>query len=101
MLELVVSVCLLEDHSRCKDVSLTYMAESMTPMQCMMASPSEIAKWAEGNRAVQPDASPRSNWTKSAFSKQSTGVYSSATFSQRRNRVSLMTTTGETIRPRK
>ncbi len=34
---------------RCKDVSLTYMAESMTPMQCMMASPSEIAKWAEGN----------------------------------------------------
>lgn len=49
MLELVISVCLLEDHSRCKDVSLTYMAESMTPMQCMMASQPEISKWAAGN----------------------------------------------------
>ena len=44
MLELVVSVCLLEDHSRCKEVSLTYMAESTTPMQCMMMSPAEIAQ---------------------------------------------------------
>ncbi|HEX2840282.1 hypothetical protein [Hyphomicrobium sp.] len=49
MLELIVSVCLLEDHARCKDVSLTYMAESVTPMQCMMQSPAEIAKWAEAN----------------------------------------------------
>jgi hypothetical protein len=49
MLELVVTVCLLEDHSRCKEVSLTYMAESTTPMQCMMLSPVEIAKWTEGH----------------------------------------------------
>jgi len=49
MLELIVSVCLLEDHSRCKDVSLTYMAESTTPMQCMMMSPGEIAKWSESH----------------------------------------------------
>ncbi|MCC7250670.1 hypothetical protein [Hyphomicrobium sp.] len=49
MLELVVSVCLLEDHSRCKEVSLTYMGESTTPMMCMMMSPAEIAKWNESN----------------------------------------------------
>jgi hypothetical protein len=47
MLELAIVACLLEDHSRCKEVSLTYMAESVTPMQCMMQSASEIAKWAE------------------------------------------------------
>jgi hypothetical protein len=49
MLELVVSVCLIADPTRCKDVSLVYMAEGMTPMQCLMASPAEIAKWAEGH----------------------------------------------------
>lgn len=49
MLELVLTVCLLEDHSRCKDVGLVYMAESMTPMQCMMRSAPEIAKWQEGH----------------------------------------------------
>jgi hypothetical protein len=49
MLELVVSVCLADDPSRCKDVSLVYMAENVTPMQCMMMSQVEIAKWAEGH----------------------------------------------------
>lgn len=49
MIELIVSVCLIDDPSRCKDVSLTYSAEGMTPMQCLMASPAEIAKWSEGH----------------------------------------------------
>jgi hypothetical protein len=49
MLELVVSVCLADDLTRCKDVSLVYMAETVTPMQCMMMSPAEIAKWSEGH----------------------------------------------------
>lgn len=49
MLELIVSVCLLEDHTRCKDISLVFMAESTTPMQCMMMSPVEIARWQESN----------------------------------------------------
>jgi len=49
MLELVVSVCLANEPARCKDVSLTYMSESTTPMQCMMMSQAEIAKWAEGH----------------------------------------------------
>ena len=49
MIELVVSVCLLTDPTKCKDVSLTYSAEDMTPYQCMMMSPQEIAKWSEGH----------------------------------------------------
>lgn len=47
MLELAILVCLLDNPAKCKDVSLVYMAESVTPMQCMMQSAPEIAKWAE------------------------------------------------------
>lgn len=49
MLELVVSVCLLANPSQCKEVSLVYLAEGTTPMQCMMASPTEIARWSESH----------------------------------------------------
>lgn len=45
MLELLVSVCLIDEPSRCKDVSLTFSVESMTPMQCMMGAQPEVAKW--------------------------------------------------------
>jgi hypothetical protein len=47
MLELVVFACLHSDHAKCKEVSLTYLSETTTPMQCMMSSAPEIAKWAE------------------------------------------------------
>lgn len=49
MLELVISACLLDDQSLCKEVSLTHMGESVTPMMCLMMSPAEIAKWNERN----------------------------------------------------
>lgn len=49
MLELVLSVCLIDDPARCKDVSLVYSSENLTPMQCMMMSQAEIAKWTEGH----------------------------------------------------
>jgi hypothetical protein len=45
MIEIVISACLMADLSRCKDVSLTYTAENLTPMQCMSMSMAEIAKW--------------------------------------------------------
>ena len=45
MLELVISVCLVADPIRCKDVSLTNTEG--TPMACMMAAPIEIARWSE------------------------------------------------------
>ncbi|MGA7116871.1 MAG: hypothetical protein WBY12_06725 [Hyphomicrobium sp.] len=49
MLELMVSVCLISDPARCKDVALTYSAENLTPMQCMMGAQPEIAKWIEAH----------------------------------------------------
>jgi hypothetical protein len=47
MLELVVLVCLAENPSKCKDESLVYTAENLTPMQCLMGAQAEIAKWSE------------------------------------------------------
>lgn len=49
MLELVLVACLLEDPTRCKDVSLVYMADTVTPMQCMTGAQIEIAKWGESH----------------------------------------------------
>jgi len=47
MLELVISVCLVNDPSRCKEVRLNFAEENVTPQQCMMGSQLEIAKWIE------------------------------------------------------
>ena len=47
MIELVLSVCLLGEPKVCKDVHLTYVAESVTPMQCLMGSQPQIARWIE------------------------------------------------------
>lgn len=49
MLELALVACLADDLTRCREAHLTYMADSVTPMQCMMASLPEIAKWNEFN----------------------------------------------------
>lgn len=50
MIEIVLSVCMLADPNRCKDVHLSYMSEGdVTPQQCMLYGQSEISKWAEGN----------------------------------------------------
>ena len=49
MIELLVSVCLIDDPQRCKDVHLTYVAESVTPHQCVMYGQVELAKWSEGH----------------------------------------------------
>jgi hypothetical protein len=35
MIEIVLSVCMLGQPEHCQDVHLTYMAESVTPFQCM------------------------------------------------------------------
>ncbi len=49
MIELVLSACLLDDPQRCKEVRLAFAGDDVTPMQCMMISPLEIAKWSEGH----------------------------------------------------
>lgn len=45
MIEILLSVCFVQEPSKCKDVHLTYAADSVTPHQCMMFGQAEIAKW--------------------------------------------------------
>jgi hypothetical protein len=49
MIELLAVVCLYAEPAKCKEVSLVYMAEAVTPMQCMLGSQPELAKWADHN----------------------------------------------------
>jgi hypothetical protein len=58
MIELLISVCLLAEPGRCKDVALTFVGETLTPFQCMMGAQPEIAKWSQ----VHPNWSVR-RWT--------------------------------------
>jgi hypothetical protein len=45
LIEMLVAVCLIDEPAKCRDVSLTYSRESLTPMQCLMQAQPEIAKW--------------------------------------------------------
>ena len=45
MIELIVAVCMIDQPSRCKDVTLTFEAESITRQQCVMYGQFEMAKW--------------------------------------------------------
>lgn len=49
MIELVFSACLIASPASCKDVHLTYMAETVTPMQCMLYGQPQMAQWANVN----------------------------------------------------
>lgn len=47
MLELIITACLLTEPTKCREESLVYQVDNLTPYQCMMKSPIEIAKWQE------------------------------------------------------
>lgn len=49
MIELIVSVCMIDDPSKCKDVRLNFMAEAVSVHECMLYGQVEIAKWTEGH----------------------------------------------------
>jgi len=49
MIEVVAIVCSIQVPNRCKDVHLSFAAESVTPQQCMMYGQAELAKWTVGN----------------------------------------------------
>ena len=49
LIEIVLDVCNIQDPSRCKDVHLTYVAQNVTPFQCLYYGQPEIAKWVENN----------------------------------------------------
>lgn len=47
MLELVLLICLADRPDKCREEALTYSAETLTPMQCVMGAQPEIAKHME------------------------------------------------------
>ena len=49
MIEIVMTVCLIAAADKCEDVKLNFMAQSVTPYQCMMYGQHEISKWMEGH----------------------------------------------------
>ncbi len=49
MIEIIVSVCLIQNPTACKDVNLNFMADHVTMRQCMLFGQSEIAKWVNGH----------------------------------------------------
>ncbi len=51
MMELIVAVCLTDQPTRCKDISLTFLDEQVTQHQCMMGfgAQAEVSKWQVAN----------------------------------------------------
>lgn len=49
MIELMLAVCLVDQPSACKDVSLVYDSESVSLLQCMMGAQPQIAEWREAH----------------------------------------------------
>jgi hypothetical protein len=45
MIEVVAAACLLASPEHCRDVTLTFEAQAITPMSCMMNGQTELAKW--------------------------------------------------------
>ena len=43
MIELVLLACLVDNPDSCRDVGLAYSAENLTPMQCLMQAPPQMA----------------------------------------------------------
>ena len=45
MIEILALVCTVLAPLQCKNVKLSFIAESVTPFQCMQYGQSELAKW--------------------------------------------------------
>jgi len=49
MIEILLSVCLVTNPATCKDVSLNYMSDQVTPQQCMFRGQVAISRWVAGH----------------------------------------------------
>lgn len=49
MIEIAAAVCLLAAPERCRDVTLTFDTETITPFTCMMYGQSELAQWTQAH----------------------------------------------------
>ena len=54
MIEVVIAVCLISEPNRCKDVSLPFMEQHVTPYACHLYGQSEIAKWLAAHPGWEP-----------------------------------------------
>lgn len=53
MIEIIFSVCLIEDPARCREERVTVMQAHMSPRMCMMVGQVEIARWMDGHPKFQ------------------------------------------------
>jgi hypothetical protein len=49
MIEIAAAVCMVGSAQHCRDIVLSFQADSVTPASCMMYGQSELAKWTEGH----------------------------------------------------
>lgn len=49
MIEIIISACSIVAGATCQDFRLSFMAQSVTPHQCMLYGQAEIAKWTAGH----------------------------------------------------
>lgn len=47
MIEIAAAVCLITSPERCRDITLTFDADSVTPFTCMMNGQLGLAQWTE------------------------------------------------------
>lgn len=64
-LELSFKTCSLNEGNKCKEQSLTFMADNVTPFQCMLYGQIEIAKWQEAHP----------NWTTHGWKCRAAGQF--------------------------
>ena len=60
MIEIAAAVCMISSAQHCRDIVLSFEADDVTPVSCMMQGQIELAKWTEGHP----------NWRISAFHLQ-------------------------------
>ncbi len=53
MIELVLSICLIAEPHKCKDVRLSFAEQSVSTHSCLMNGQIEIAKWMDGHPTWQ------------------------------------------------
>jgi hypothetical protein len=51
MIEIAAAICMLASPERCRDVTLTFEAESVSTFECMTYGQMELAKWSNDHPA--------------------------------------------------
>jgi hypothetical protein len=53
MIEILIAVCMISDHSRCKDVALLFDNDGMSVRDCTLNGQTTIARWSDNNPGWQ------------------------------------------------